>query len=279
LGILFGEIKAKEIYEGRRLIHMVTSIGFIGGGRITRIILGGFDRKEKWPGKVIVSDTNADFLKDLQERFPKIEAAGSDIKKPSAADVVFLALHPPAIMGILGEIKSTLRRDAIVISLAPKVSISQISGALDGFSRIVRMIPNAPSVVNKGFNPLAFSATFSKEEKKQLHSWFKILGDCPEVAEEKLEAYAIITAMGPTYLWFQLYELEELGKTFGMTQEEVKEGLVKMVKGTLKTMTDSGLSPIEVMDLVPVKPLGEEEANIRNMYRTKLQGLYGKLKG
>ena len=258
---------------------MVTSIGFIGGGRITRIILGGFDRKEKWPGKVIVSDTNADFLKDLQERFPKIEAAGSDIKKPSAADVVFLALHPPAIMGILGEIKSTLRRDAIVISLAPKVSISQISGALDGFSRIVRMIPNAPSVVNKGFNPLAFSATFSKEEKKQLHSWFKILGDCPEVAEEKLEAYAIITAMGPTYLWFQLYELEELGKTFGMTQEEVKEGLVKMVKGTLKTMTDSGLSPIEVMDLVPVKPLGEEEANIRNMYRTKLQGLYGKLKG
>jgi pyrroline-5-carboxylate reductase len=38
------------------------------------------------------------------------------------------------------------------------------------------------------------------------------------------------------------------------------------------------LSPIEVMDLIPVKPLGEEETNIRNMYRTKLQGLYGKLK-
>ena len=99
------------------------------------------------------------------------------------------------------------------------------------------------------------------------------------MAEEKLEAYAIITAMGPTYFWFQLYELEELGKTFGMTPKEVKESLVKMVKGTFKTMTDSGLSPSEVMDLVPVKPLGEEETNIRNMYRTKLQGLYSKLKG
>jgi len=52
---------------------MFKSIGFIGGGRITRIILGGFDRIEKWPGKVIVSDTNADVLKDLQKRFPKIE--------------------------------------------------------------------------------------------------------------------------------------------------------------------------------------------------------------
>ena len=50
-------------------------------------------------------------------------------------------------------------------------------------------------------------------------------------------------------------------------------------ESTLKTMTDSGLSPMEVMDLIPVKPLGEEESNIRNMYHTKLQGLYGKLKG
>jgi pyrroline-5-carboxylate reductase len=258
---------------------MFKSIGFIGGGRITRIILGGFDRKKKWSGKVIVSDANTDVLKDLQKRFPKIEAAGGDIKKPSAADVVFLALHPPAIMGILGEVKSKLRRDTIVVSLAPKVAISQISAGLDGFSRIVRMIPNAPAVVNKGFNPLAFSATFSKEEKKKLRTWFNVLGHCPDVAEEKLEAYAILTAMGPTYFWFQLYELEELGKSFGMSSKEVKGGLVKMVKGTLKTMTDSGLSPSEVMDLIPVKPLGEEEANIRNMYRTKLQGLYNKLKG
>ena len=258
---------------------MFKSIGFIGGGRVARIILGGFDRKKKWPGKVIVSDVNADILKDLQKRFPKIEAVGGDIKKPATADVVFLALHPPAVMGILGEVKSKLRRDAIVVSLAPKVSISQISGALDGFSRIVRMIPNAPAIVNKGYNPLVFSATFSKEEKKKLRTWFNLLGDCPEVAEEKLEAYAILTAMGPTYFWFQLYELEELGMSFRMTPKEVKESLVKMVRGTLKTMTDSGLSPSEVMDLVPVKPLGEEEANIRNLYRTKLQGLYGKLKG
>jgi hypothetical protein len=33
------------------------------------------------------------------------------------------------------------------------------------------------------------------------------------------------------------------------------------------------------MDLIPVKPIGEEETNIRNIYRTKLQGLYSKLKG
>jgi hypothetical protein len=33
------------------------------------------------------------------------------------------------------------------------------------------------------------------------------------------------------------------------------------------------------MDLIPLKPLGEDEADIRNAYRTKLTGLYRKLKG
>jgi pyrroline-5-carboxylate reductase len=64
-----------------------------------------------------------------------------------------------------------------------------------------------------------------------------------------------------------------------MSPKEAKESLTKMLRGTLKTMTDSGLSPAEVMDLIPVKPIGEEETNIRNIYRTKLQGLYSKLKG
>jgi len=99
------------------------------------------------------------------------------------------------------------------------------------------------------------------------------------VDEEKLEAYAIITAMGPTYLWFQLFELLELGKSFGLTDKQAWKGIRKMLKGALETVDESGLTPDEVMDLIPVKPLGEDEAMIRNAYRTKLTGLYQKLKG
>jgi pyrroline-5-carboxylate reductase len=258
---------------------MFKSIGFIGGGRVARIMLGGFNRKKRWPGKVIVSDTSAAVLDDLKQRFPKIETAGGDLRKAAAADLVFLALHPPAIENVIGDIKAALRRDATIVSLAPKVSIARLSEWLDGFSRIARMIPNAPSLVNKGFNPVAFRAAWPKDERKKFRRWINVLGDCPEVAEEKLEAYAVITAMGPTYLWFQFEELEALAQDFGMTPKEAREALLKMWKGTLKTMTDSGLPPAEVMDLIPVKPLGEEEANIRSIYREKLRGLYGKLKG
>ena len=255
------------------------SMGFIGGGRITRIFLEAFKRKRILPGTVVVSDASAEVLQKLKAIFPKVAISPGDNGKPAAQDIVFLALHPPAIGGNLGEVNAALKPGAVLVSLAPRFTIKTLSEGLGGFDRIVRMIPNAPSVVNEGYNPVAFGPGITKKEKEDLSRLFKKLGDCPEVDEQKLEAYAIITAMGPTYLWFQLYELLELGKSFGLTDKQAWKGIRKMLKGALETIDESGLSPDEVMDLIPVKPLGEDEAMIRNAYRTKLMGLYRKLKG
>jgi len=255
------------------------TMGFIGGGRITRIFLEALNKEKALPATVIVSDANAEVLQKLKTRFPEIEISQGDNGKPAAQGIVFLALHPPAIGGGLGEIKAALKPGAVLVSLAPRVSIKALSEALGGFNRIVRMIPNAPAIVGDGYNPVAFGPGITKEEKKALEKLFKALGDCPEVQEEKLEAYAMITAMGPTYLWFQLYELMDLAVSFGMSEKEAAKAVEKMVKGALKTMSKSGLTSAEVMDLIPLKPLGDDEMAIRNAYRTKLTGLYQKLKG
>jgi pyrroline-5-carboxylate reductase len=255
------------------------TMGFIGGGRITRIFLEAMKRDKALPANGVVSDASAEILQKLKARFPELEISQGDNSKPASQDIVFLALHPPAMGGGLAEIKGYLKPGAILVSFAPRFSIKALSEALGGFNRIVRMIPNAPAIVGEGFNPVAFGPGIMKEEKKTLVKLFKLLGECPEVKEENLEAYAIITAMGPTYLWFQFYELLDLGKSFGMSETEAAKALEKMVKGALKTMLKSGLSDDEVMDLVPVKPLAEDEAAIRNAYRTKLTGLYQKLKG
>ncbi len=255
------------------------SVGFIGGGRVTRILLGGFRKKEKSFEDVVVSDNNEEALKKITATFPRAVTCINGNAQAAARDIVFLALHPPAIGSILEEIKPHLHSRSVLVSLAPKASIVGLSKGLGGFGRIVRMIPNAPSAINKGYNPIAFSGAFEKEERKDLMDFFKVLGDCPEVAEDKLESYAILTAMGPTYFWFQLNELQKLGESFGLTPKETEKGLSKMMKGTLKTLFESGMSFEEVMDLVPLKPLGEEEEKIRAIYRNRLGGLYQKLKG
>jgi len=254
------------------------TLGFIGAGRVTRIMLEGFRKPGKFPHQVVVTDLKQETLDTLKTRFPSIESVLNDNQKPCAQDIVFLALHPPAIGAVLDGIRPLISGNTVLVSLAPKISIEKISERLGGFKRIIRLLPNAPSIVNAGFNPTTFSSVFSLDEQHDILSLFRILGDCPVVKEETIEAYAITTAMGPTYLWFQLDELQKLGETYGLASNDLQCGLKQMVIGAAKTMFESGLSASEVMDLIPVKPLGEDEAGIRSLYKTKLDALLNKLK-
>lgn len=253
------------------------TVGFVGGGRVARIMLGGFKRAGRMPAKVVASDASQNVLKRLQSEFPTVQTALNHNQEAAGQDLVFLGLHPPALTGILAEIKNSLKPGATVISLAPKLSIARISEEL-GFDRIVRLIPNAASIIGQGYNPIAFSPTLSGQDREKVKSLISTLGKCPEVAEDKLEAYAVIIAMGPTYLWFQLHELRTLAESFGLTAEEACTGLTEMVKGAVKTLFGSGMPAEEVIDLIPVKPLGEDEAAIKAAYRARLEPLYKKLR-
>jgi pyrroline-5-carboxylate reductase len=254
------------------------SLGFIGGGRITMILLAALEKNGTLPAQVVVSDTNGDVLKSLREQFPSIRTVPGGNAEAAAQEMVFLALHPPAAGEVLKSVRGALHNDAVVVSLMPKLTAAQISVMLGGFPRIVRMIPNAPAIIGEGYNPVVYPTGLTKEKKSAIVQFFNAFGTCPEVAEEKLEAYAVITAMGPTYLWFQLFELEALARSFGMTETEAAVAVRQMARGALQTMNGAGLAPDRVMDLVPVKPLGADEAAILAAYREKLPGLYAKLK-
>jgi pyrroline-5-carboxylate reductase len=253
------------------------TIGFVGGGRISRIFLEGWRRANAMPANMLVSDCNADTLAKLQTQFPGVQTTG-DSQTAAAQDIVFLAVHPPVMAEVATTIKDSVKPGAIVVSLAPKFTIAKMTELLGGFARLVRGIPNAPSVVNFGFNPLAFAPALSVAEKAEIIALLSPLGECPEVAEEKLEAYAVLTAMGPTYLWFQLQALRDVAAGFGLSDAEIAPALKRMVCGGARTLLESGLTPAEVMDLIPVKPLAEMEPQVSELYRTRLPALYQKIK-
>jgi pyrroline-5-carboxylate reductase len=250
----------------------------MGGGRVASILLGGWAKAGVWPEKVVVSDPNDQTLARLKERYPQIETVGADNTQPAAQEVVFFGVHPPVAAEVLGQVAPVLRPDALLISLAPKWNMAKLSAALGGFNRIARMIPNAPSIVGAGFNPVAFGAGLSEEERAGLLECFKVWGKSPVVAEENLEPYALLTGMGPTYFWYQFYELLGVMQGAGLPDAEAFEGLKNMLCGALQVMEKSGLDAAQVMDLVPVKPLAELEVGVTEGYRTKLPALLAKIR-
>ncbi len=253
------------------------SLGFIGSGRIVSIFLTALERRQVLPENISVHDPDRETLDRLRKRFPNIQTDG--MAETAGQDWVFLAVHPPVMKAVLTEMSGRVRENTTVISLAPKWTIQALSELLGKHRRIVRMIPNAPSIINEGYNPVAFPPDFPATEKESLLAFFEVFGSCPEVPETDLEAYAIITAMGPTYLWFQFDELTQLFRSFGLSEEKSAEGMENMIQGVVKTLYHSGLTYEEVTDLIPVKPLQDAEEQIRSIYREKLNALYAKLKG
>ena len=254
------------------------TIGFIGGGRITGIFLEALGRRGMAHERVTVSDTNPEVLARLKGRFPAITATADNAEAVSR-ERVFLALHPPALKAVLPELAPRVRKDAIVVSLAPMLTLAQLSKLLGGFMRLARVLPNAPSVVRAGFNPVAFADGLPANPRAEIETLLDGLGQHPLVPEETLEAYAILAAMGPTYFWFQWQALREIAAGLGLAKDDTDRALRAMLDGSVRTFFDSGLGAAQVLDLVPVKPLAEAEPQILQAYRDALPRLHAKLKG
>ena len=256
---------------------MYKNVIFVGGGRITLILLKGLKRNNALPEIIKVCDPDIKTHNSLQD----LNIPGLDVREKysfdTSADLVFLAVHPPVVKEVMPEILNKLHSQSILISLMPVVKASALQQLAGGFDRIVRMIPNAPSIIGQGYNPVCLANSISSQEKSELLTLFNSWGKTAEVEEDKLEAYAILTAMGPTYFWFQWLELQRLCKEFGLDDAEIKSSLHEMLVASSQLLFKSEYSANEVLDMIPVRPLGEEEKNFQKIFENRLTALYSKL--
>ncbi|WP_163708688.1 pyrroline-5-carboxylate reductase family protein [Mangrovibacterium lignilyticum] len=252
------------------------SLGFIGGGRITRIFLQAFRHKASEFESIVVCDTDELVLHELKNQFPEIVTTSN----PTACtqqQIVFIALHPPQIMPVLEEIGNEISPETSVISLAPKISLEKLASKLPTLN-LARMIPNATSYINKGYNPICFHPDFSPEKKATLLFFISQLGKTFETEERKLESYALLSAMLPTYFWFQWKELQEIGQELGLSEEETNHSIYETLKAANELYFNSELSNKEVTDLIPVKPIAEHEPTIKACLHDTLVPLFEKIK-
>jgi len=254
---------------------MFDSISFIGSGRIARIMLGGWKKANALPRNILVFDINPAAITALQADFQNVKSVS--LEEAAGADLVFAALHPQVMPEMLTRIAGQLREQAILCSLAPKIKLGVLKDKLGGFGRLARMNPNSPSIVGQGYNPIAFADDLGAAAREALLALLKPLGQTPEVDEKLLESYAVISAMGPTYFGFQFSEVEALANSFGLDQEAARKALRAMLVGTADMLFASDLPRQQVLDLVPVRPLADHEAEIAGMLQTKLGGIFAKL--
>ncbi len=254
---------------------MFNSVGFIGSGRVARIMIGGWERGGAMPAEVFAYDTNPSAIAALREEFPRVKAAR--LEDAAGADLVFGALHPPVLLEVLANVAALLKGEAVFCYLAPKIKLAVLMEKLGGFSRVARMNPNSPSIIGQGFNPIAFAEGLPTMVRAELKRLLEPLGQSPQVEERFLETYAVITAMGPTYFGFQFAEVEKLAHSFGLSPECARLALRRMLHGTVDMLFDSDLPMSTALDLVSVRPLAEQEDEIVGLLQKQIRGIHAKL--
>lgn len=252
-------------------------VAFVGGGRITRILLAAWKRAGCMPERLAIIEPDAAATERLTKLYPQARVCTDRVELVRDVSVVFLAVHPPHIVQAADSLSSSLPADTLVISLAPKVTLAQLANHLPRSACIARILPNAASLIGKGFNPLVLGGNWEQPTRARLRQLLEPFGEFPEVPERQMEAYAILTAMGPTYFWFQWQELRQIAAKMGLAATDADHALQAMLKGAVELLLESELTYEDVVDLIPVRPLKDDEDLWRTVLNEKLLAMHKKI--
>ena len=143
---------------------MDKKIGFIGCGNMGKAILGGLIASgQVQPGQIWVYTPSPDKVAALRDQYG-INAAGSAQEVAQIADIVFGAVKPGIMTKVLGDIASSLNKESLVVSIAAGVTLEQLARALGHDRKIIRAMPNTPSLVNAGMTSVTPNALVSSED-------------------------------------------------------------------------------------------------------------------
>ncbi|MGE5421461.1 MAG: pyrroline-5-carboxylate reductase family protein [Chloroflexota bacterium] len=253
---------------------MRKSIGFIGGGKITKMLIRGFENRKVNFKRVIIADSNPLVFDRLKNEFPSVHADSASVA--AAQDIVFLAIDQKLLMDTLGLISNEFKSNTIVVSLIPEISMAKLALRLPNVNKMARILPTSATFINKAYVPIAFSPDFPASEKDDVVGLFGHLGKVIEVPEDKLQTYFTMSSVIPAYFWHQWKELISMGTEMGLTERETVDFLGESVLSSLDMSYRSGLPEEEVISYMPVNPVEENDSEIRGIYRKRLIDLYRK---
>ena len=187
-----------------------------------------------------------------------------------AADVKYLvlAIKPQVYPEILKTLSGKIRRDQIVISIAPSYSIAQVKEGLGGEVRVVRAMPNTPAMVGEGMSGVCFSGDiYSDEEKQMVQTFFSSFGKMEIVPEHLINAVTVASGSSPAFVYMFIEALADGGVKNGLPRAKAQRYAAQMLLGSAEMALRTGRHPGQLKDEV-CSPGGSTIAGVAALERS-----------
>jgi pyrroline-5-carboxylate reductase len=195
-----------------------------------------------------------------------------------------LAVKPQFFPQVLEQIKKTVSKDQIVISIAAGITIDTIKDLLSESIRIVRAMPNTPAMVCQGMTGISYSKdSFTAEEKEVIDRFLQSFGKYEVFDERLMNAVVCANGSSPAYVYMFIEALADSVVNYGIPRDKAYILAAQTVLGAATMVLETGEHPGKLKDnvcspggttIAAVKAL--EEHGLRNAIMKATDACYEK---
>ena len=184
-------------------------VGIIGFGSMGRMMAEKFSASglvDK--NTLLLASRSPEKLRDAK-KWATICKTNSELS--SETDIVFLALRPFDLKGVLEEIRDTLKEDALIVSLNGSVTFENLEKSLTGRTagadsvktcvhRIAKVIPSVTAEVDRSQTLVCYNDQVTTEDKGNLKRLLSSMGDVIELPEKELGMGSELVSCMPGFI-------------------------------------------------------------------------------
>ncbi len=244
-------------------------LAVVGGGQMGRALVGGMlSSKVIAASSLQLVEPSDESRAWWAENHPEI-VSGDLPSAVSACDFVLLAVKPNIVPAVAKQ-KGRFWSGKLVISIAAGIGLDQLCGWI-GHQRVVRVMPNTPSLVREGASGFCCGSEVSGEDRAWIQSMLDSVGLAVEVEEGQMDAVTGLSGSGPAYVCMVIEAMADGGVQAGLPRPLAMKLAIQTVLGTAKMIGETKQHPGELKDAV-ASPGGTTIAAISVLEQNGLRG-------
>ncbi len=237
----------------------ILGIGNMGGSILNGIINASIYNKEE----ILIYDVD----KTKYDKFKGINTSSSEKDLIENVEMLIVAIKPQ-MMYLLKDI-SFDNKDLLVVSIVAGKTVKDLK-EIFGDVRIIRVMPNTPSLINEGATAISRCSDVGDEEFTEVKKIFSSIGVVEEVPDNLMNEIIPVNGSMPAFLYYFAKCFIDKAVKDGIDYEIAKTLCVQGIIGSAKMISNTNKSIDELIkDVCSPKGATLEGLKIFDKYNTK----------
>lgn len=200
------------------------TLAFIGAGNMSRSIIAGLIQAGYPAGRITAANPSRPKLDELADQFG-IRITQNNAEAAREAEVIVLAVKPQLMAAMLEALVAELGslEGKLLVSIAAGIKVERLQEMAGGHARIIRTMPNTPSLLGLGMTGLYAPAGIEQADRDFAEQMMQAVGKTLWVAQES-GINGVIAAAGsaPAYFFLFMQGIAEEAEAMGFTPEQAR---------------------------------------------------------